>query len=270
ESQANNPLPITDQAAKPKQSIKFIAAVDFRDGEVILAPGKAQEKLFVLMSGEVKVATSGGGKEVVLFTAKAGDVIGELPGLSLPAGFLSFTAVGPVKLGVINPAVLTSEAAQLPVTTKYALKKLFIRQQQLVESLFKECNRLYTELVKKGGLPSEDKGSGKDNRIFVRRKVGKTLVQFRTFNGEFHGYILDLSGGGMGILTRADHPADCNIEVSFALPQNEKEISAKGKIMSSIKVKNGYRLGVKFTEFGYGAEKALKWFTFNFPPEEKA
>ncbi|MBF0497598.1 MAG: PilZ domain-containing protein [Deltaproteobacteria bacterium] len=122
--------------------------------------------------------------------------------------------------------------------------------------------------LKGGG--AEDKDNGKENRIFVRRKVGKTLVQFRTFKGEYHGYILDLSGGGMGILTRADHPPDCNIEVSFALPQNEKEISAKGKIMSSIRVKNGYRLGVKFTEYGYGAEKALKWFTFNFPPEEKA
>ncbi|MBF0497599.1 MAG: cyclic nucleotide-binding domain-containing protein [Deltaproteobacteria bacterium] len=151
ESQANNPLPITGQAAKPKQSIKFIAAVDFRAGEVILAPGQPQEKLFVLISGEVKVTTSGSGAEVVLFTAKAGDVIGELPGLSLPAGSLSFTAVGPVKLGVINPAVLTGEAAQMPLTTKYALKKLFARQQQVIESLSKECNRLYTELVKRGG-----------------------------------------------------------------------------------------------------------------------
>ncbi|MBF0552372.1 MAG: PilZ domain-containing protein [Deltaproteobacteria bacterium] len=269
-SPAGNPVPVTAPPNKAKPSIKFVAAVECGAGEVILAPEQASEKLFVVLSGEVKVSVLVHGSEVVLGTAKSGDVIGELPGLAIPISRLTFTAVGPVKLGIVNPTILTSEIAQLPVTTKYALKKLFMREKQVIETLIDECHMLREELAKQGGQSKKKDDSKQDMRMFVRRKLKKTLVQYRTHLGEFHGYVLNLSGGGMSILTRVNQPPESNVGVTFALPDNGKEISAKGTIVSSIKVTNGYRLGVKLTDFGYGAEKAIRWFTFNFPPEEKA
>ncbi|MBF0477423.1 MAG: hypothetical protein HQK59_16700, partial [Deltaproteobacteria bacterium] len=158
------------------------------------------------------------GSEVVLGTAKAGDAIGELPGLTIPVGRLTFTAVGPVKLGIVNPTTLTSEIAQLPVTTRYALKKLFMSERQVIENLLDECHMLRDELAKLGGQSKKKNDSKQDMRMFARRKLKRTLVQYRTHLGEFHGYVLNLSGGGMSILSRVDQPPESNVGFIFALP----------------------------------------------------
>ncbi|MBF0550701.1 MAG: PilZ domain-containing protein [Deltaproteobacteria bacterium] len=267
---AHHPIPLAGPVNKPKPAIKFAAKVEFSDGEVILAPGKAWQKLFVLLSGEVKATALVNGSEVALGMAGAGDVIGELPGLVVPAGSLAFTAVGQVKLGIVSPGVLTSELSEIPLTTRYAIEKLFMREKQVIEILVNECSSLQAALAMQNELPINKNNSQRDKRMFIRRKVNKVLIQYRTHLGEFYGDIVNLSSTGIGILTRVDQPLESNIGVTFALPDNGKEISAKGTVVSSVKVKNGYRLGVKLTEFGYGAEKALRWFTFNFPPEEKA
>jgi c-di-GMP-binding flagellar brake protein YcgR len=64
------------------------------------------------------------------------------------------------------------------------------------------------------------------------------------------GTILDLSGGGLGMLSEADLPKEAWVHIKFPLPISAELVDARGKVMMARPRPHGtetrYQLGVKF------------------------
>lgn len=107
--------------------------------------------------------------------------------------------------------------------------------------------------------------NGKDRRRFKRVKVGVTVVyrkdapldvRIRNFNLESEAKMLDLSEGGMALLTNVNIPISTIMWVRFTLTKVEGkainyygDIELLGKVCNSFLIgKNSHRLGIEFIE----------------------
>jgi hypothetical protein len=123
--------------------------------------------------------------------------------------------------------------------------------------------------------------SGPDRRAFKRIKVN-FMVLYKSEDSlekikisrdkEIYALMLDLSEKGMAVLTEYDIPASTLLDLKFTLPALHKitylnqpiPIALKGKVRYSRGMgKDGFRIGVLFTEIGAGDRDLIKSFVSN-------
>lgn len=123
--------------------------------------------------------------------------------------------------------------------------------------------------------------SGPDRRGYKRIKVNfmvlykseDSLEKIKISMGkEVYALMLDLSETGMAILTEYDIPATTLLDIKFTLPALYKitylnqsiPIAVKGKVRYSRAMgKDGFRMGILFTEIGIGDRNLIKGFVSN-------
>jgi len=76
--------------------------------------------------------------------------------------------------------------------------------------------------------------------------------------GHAAGWINDLSGGGIKLVTEEDLPANSVIALRFALPDSEEPIHARGRVVLSYRddPRGRYAHGVRFTAID-GAQREM-------------
>ncbi|HEX5276024.1 MAG TPA: PilZ domain-containing protein [Candidatus Rubrimentiphilum sp.] len=94
-------------------------------------------------------------------------------------------------------------------------------------------------------------GSGPQQRRFFRAAVEFPVGVTLSGNGEaIEGSAVDLSGGGMRVITKSDLSAGQNITLRFSLPEAEREMMVRGRVVLSFfdASRQQYAHGVAFTQ----------------------
>ena len=94
-------------------------------------------------------------------------------------------------------------------------------------------------------------GSGPQQRRFFRAAVEFPVGVTVSGNGEvLEGSAVDLSGGGMRVITKSDLSAGQNITLRFSLPEGEREMMVRGRVVLSFfdASRQQYAHGVAFTQ----------------------
>jgi c-di-GMP-binding flagellar brake protein YcgR len=94
-------------------------------------------------------------------------------------------------------------------------------------------------------------GSGPQQRRFFRAAVEFPVTVTVSGNGEaIEGSAVDLSGGGMRVITTSDLSAGQNITLRFSLPEGEREMMVRGRVVLSFfdASRQQYAHGVAFTQ----------------------
>ena len=94
-------------------------------------------------------------------------------------------------------------------------------------------------------------GSGPQQRRFFRAAVDFPVAVTVSGNGEpIEGSAVDLSGGGMRVITKSDLSAGQNITLRFSLPEGEREMMVRGRVVLSFfdASRQQYAHGVAFTQ----------------------
>jgi c-di-GMP-binding flagellar brake protein YcgR len=93
--------------------------------------------------------------------------------------------------------------------------------------------------------------SGPQQRRFFRAAVEFPVgVTVSGNDVPIEGSAVDLSGGGMRVVTKNDLSAGQNITLRFALPQGEREMMVRGRVVLSFfdASRQQYAHGVAFTQ----------------------
>lgn len=123
--------------------------------------------------------------------------------------------------------------------------------------------------------------SGPDRRKYKRIRVNFMVLyknedsskKNKIYRGnEVYALMLDLSETGMAVLTEYDIPASTSLDLKFTLPALHKvtylnqpiPIAVKGTVRYSKAMgKDGFRIGVLFTEIGIGDRNLIRDFVSN-------
>ncbi|MBU0503209.1 MAG: PilZ domain-containing protein [Candidatus Omnitrophica bacterium] len=126
-----------------------------------------------------------------------------------------------------------------------------------------------------GGYSGPDRRSHKRIRVnfMVLYNSQDSLEKIKISRGkEIYALMLDLSQTGMAVLTEYDIPASSLLEVKFTLPALHKithqnlpiPISIKGQVKYSRAMgRDGFRIGILFTEIGAGDRNLIADFISN-------
>jgi hypothetical protein len=123
--------------------------------------------------------------------------------------------------------------------------------------------------------------SGPDRRGYKRIRVNfmvlykseDSLEKIKISRGkEIYALMLDLSEKGMAVLTEYDIPVSALLDLKFTMPALHKvtylnrpiPIAVRGRVMYSRNMgKDGFRIGILFTEIGAGDRDLIKDFVGN-------
>ncbi len=94
-------------------------------------------------------------------------------------------------------------------------------------------------------------GSGPQQRRFFRAAVDfPVAVTVAGDDAVLDGGVVDLSGGGMRVITKNDLSAGQNITLRFSLPENEREMMVRGRVVLSFfdASRQQFAHGIAFTQ----------------------
>ncbi len=106
-------------------------------------------------------------------------------------------------------------------------------------------------------------GSGPQQRRFFRAAVEfPVAVTVSGNDAAMEGSAVDLSGGGMRIITKNDLSAGQNITLRFSLPEGEREMMVRGRVVLSFfdASRQQYAHGVAFTQIAAPDQSELVEF----------
>ncbi|HET9393721.1 MAG TPA: PilZ domain-containing protein [Candidatus Rubrimentiphilum sp.] len=94
-------------------------------------------------------------------------------------------------------------------------------------------------------------GSGPQQRRFFRAAVDfPVAVTVAGDDAALDGGVVDLSGGGMRVITKNDLSAGQNITLRFRLPEGEREMMVRGRVVLSFfdASRQQFAHGIAFTQ----------------------
>ena len=103
-------------------------------------------------------------------------------------------------------------------------------------------------------------GSGPQQRRFFRAAVDfPVAVTVAGDDTVLDGAVVDLSGGGMRVITKNDLAAGQNVTLRFALPEAGSEMMVRGRVVLSFfdAGKQQFAHGVAFTQIAAADQGAL-------------
>ncbi len=125
---------------------------DLADGEVLVREGTSDSHLYLLAAGLMTVARAAGTpEEVVLFTLKAGDAIGELSFLDDNVHYASVVARGPGRVLVLGRDRLESLLGSDPYIVYRVMRAIVRYVHQLQHRLAAQANELTNYITKTHG-----------------------------------------------------------------------------------------------------------------------
>ena len=131
----------------------LIAFRDLADGEVLVAEGKSDNHLYVLVQGALGVVRGAGKPEALtLFTLTAGDLIGELSFIDATPHYASLVALGPTRVFGLerekleslldsHPQVVYRVMRAIVRTTHQIQRRLSMQSVELTNYIYKQHGR---------------------------------------------------------------------------------------------------------------------------------
>jgi hypothetical protein len=90
-----------------------------------------------------------------------------------------------------------------------------------------------------------------DRRTFERFRLQLPLgCPSGNYLQQYHICAHDISATGMGVISDKELPPGSAIDISFHVPESDKELPAQGKVIWTQKVKDGFRVGVALERTG--------------------
>jgi CRP-like cAMP-binding protein len=125
---------------------------DLADGEVLVREGSSDSHLYLLVAGSVAVARAAGTpEEVVLFTLKAGDAVGELSFLDDNLHYASVVARGAVRVLVLARQQLESLLDRDPHVVYRVMRAIVRHVHQVQHRLAAQATELTNYITKQHG-----------------------------------------------------------------------------------------------------------------------
>lgn len=125
---------------------------ELSDGEVLVAEGRSDSHLYLLVSGAVAVARGAGTpEEVVLFTLGAGEAIGELSFLDDNVHYASVVARGASRVLCLERSQLESLLDTQPHIVYRVMRAIVRRVHQIQHRLSAQAAELTNYITKQHG-----------------------------------------------------------------------------------------------------------------------
>jgi uncharacterized protein (TIGR02266 family) len=179
----------------------------YENDMVIFDEGSDEEKVFVVLSGAVKIIKDVRGEDIVVEVMRQGEIFGEMAFVTGKPRSATARAMGHTTIGVISPETLDNEFENLsPI-----MKKIM---QSLVERLKKATdNSLGVSFIRKEPRYLKT--------LPVRFENGHTFLETLT---------RDASCGGMFISTEMPLAYGETFQLSLTLPDGEKPLKIPCKV----------------------------------------
>lgn len=119
----------------------------------------------------------------------------------------------------------------------------------------------------------QPQGSGPQQRRFFRAAVEFPVsVTLSGNGGAIEGSAVDLSGGGMRVITKNDLSAGQNITLRFSLPQGEREMMVRGRVVLSFfdASRQQYAHGIAFTQIAAPDQSEIVEFIHDLQQRARA
>ena len=103
-----------------------------------------------------------------------------------------------------------------------------------------------------------------DRRTFERFRLQLPLESpDGNYLQQYHLCAHDISAAGLGVISDRDLTPGSAIDISFHVPDTNKELPAQGKVIWSRKVNNSFRVGVALEQTGLMKVSTILRFLFS-------
>ena len=110
----------------------------YQDGQVIFEEGSSGDWVYVIVSGQVEISKSVGGKKVVIEVLQPEDVFGELGFLGGFERTATATAIGETTVGIIDRTSLDEEFNKLSSDFRTILGAMVERFRKMIDRTWGE------------------------------------------------------------------------------------------------------------------------------------
>lgn len=107
----------------------------YQDGEIIVRQGEVGQSMFVIQEGQVEVLQEREGKEVLLRTASAGEILGEMAIIDRETRSATVRALGEVRVLTVDKRTFLQRISEDPSMAFKMLRDLSNRVRELSAEL---------------------------------------------------------------------------------------------------------------------------------------
>ena len=112
---------------------KVVAEENYQDGQIIFEEGNSGDWMYVVLSGNVEISKTVGGKKVIIKKLQPEEVFGELGFLGSIKRTATVRAVGETTVGVIDREFLTREFNKLSPEVRDILIAMVKRFKEIID-----------------------------------------------------------------------------------------------------------------------------------------
>ena len=112
---------------------KVVAEENYQDGQIIFEEGNSGDWMYVVLSGNVEISKTVGGKKVIIKKLQPEEVFGELGFLGSIKRTATVRAVGETTVGVIDREFLTREFNKLSPEVRDILVAVVKRFKEIID-----------------------------------------------------------------------------------------------------------------------------------------
>ncbi|MFC1895605.1 cyclic nucleotide-binding domain-containing protein [Thermodesulfobacteriota bacterium] len=254
-----------DSNSKGQGDVFLPNRLKYKKGDLIIKEGDYGVSIYQVVRGEVEVYTKKDGEKITLETLGPGELFGEMAflGAAKSTRAASVRALEDCDLDVLHAAHLAKEYREIPPMLKHiwdhSLRRL-LRMNKMIADL--SVAPVQKKKEKVGGPGAEARKSYR-KPINLRCTYRPCAAAQRFL---LHGYIVNISNGGLGMEVDAQNLLDCyhnpgdEFQVETTLP-NRKSLSVTGKIVFTRKVSGTeYMIAMCFVRLTQENQKTLGYF----------
>lgn len=113
---------------------KIESETTYEDDHVIFDEGSEEERVYVVLSGAVKIIKRVHGEEIVVEVMRRGDIFGEMAFVAGMPRTAQARALGRTTVGVLDPAQLQNEFDELSPAMRRIMESLVVRLKKATEN----------------------------------------------------------------------------------------------------------------------------------------
>jgi CRP/FNR family cyclic AMP-dependent transcriptional regulator len=112
---------------------KVVAEESYQDGQIIFEEGNSGDWMYVVLSGNVEISKTVGGKKVIIKKLQPEEVFGELGFLGSIKRTATVRAIGETTVGVVDREFLTKEFNKLSPEVRDILIAVVKRFKEIID-----------------------------------------------------------------------------------------------------------------------------------------
>lgn len=217
----------------------------YKAGDVIFEEGSHGLAVYILRSGKVEISMMFQDRRVSVEILGPDDIFGEMGFINHSPRLATATALEDTVLELVDKDFLDKEFNQIGSDFRMIVTTLVMRLRKTTQRLV--------------SLP----------RRTGERVSGKISISFKRASDFFKAYIANLGEGGLFIHTTKDLPVGSLLDLEFSLPDSDKVITTKGRVMwvrpqdmSTEKMPPG--MGIQFIDMNPSDSELLKHYIAEF------